>query len=185
MKTIKILLFALLPFCGLQNIYAQESSFKKHCISAEESKLYRLIIEYRKEKRLPEIPLSKSLSYVARQHVVDMDINLKTMTHAWSTCKYNPNDSKTFKCMWLKPSELTHYKANGYECVFSISGGGATAQDALNAWKKSPNHNNVITNKSIWKDMKWNALGVGIYKNYAAIWFGEDKDEEDTPVVCE
>ena len=130
-----------------------------------------LINKYRKEKKLPAIPLSKSLSYVARQHVKDLDINLKTMSHSWSTCNYNHSDNKTFNCMWLKPSELTNYKSYGYECIFSISDGGASAQEALNAWKKSINHNNVILNKSIWKSMNWNALGVGIYKNYAAIWF--------------
>jgi len=157
---------------------------KKHCISNEEMKLYNLINEYRKENKLPAIPLSKSLSYVAKKHVMDMDENLKEMTHSWSTCKYNASNNKTFTCMWLKPSELTNYKSNGYECVYSISDGDVLAEEALDTWKTSTAHNNVILNKSIWSSMKWNALGVGIYKNYAAIWFGEDLDEEEIPNVC-
>jgi len=34
----------------------------------------------------------------------------------------------------------------------------------------------MIINKYAWKRLKWNAMGVGIYGNYAVVWFGEKKD---------
>jgi uncharacterized protein YkwD len=41
-------------------------------LSDEESKLYNIIMQYRNEKGLPDIPLSKSLTFVAQTHVQDL-----------------------------------------------------------------------------------------------------------------
>ena len=35
----------------------------------------------------------------------------------------------------------------------------------------------VMVNKGIWKNSNWEAIGVGIYKNYAVVWFGEEEDK--------
>ena len=35
-----------------------------------------------------------------------------------------------------------------------------------------------MINLGIWKNRTWNAVGVGIYKNYAVVWFGEESDKE-------
>ena len=43
-------------------------------------------------------------------------------------------------------------------------------------WKKSTGHNQVIVNEGIWKKIMWNAIGIGIYKEYAVVWFGEIED---------
>lgn len=151
-------------------------------ISAEELKLYDLIMEYRKSKNLPTIPLSKSLTYVAQQHCLDLEVNLKSLSHSWSTCKYNSSNSKTYECMWLKPREMTAYQGYGYECAHGVSGGyPANATDALEGWKKSPPHNAVILSRGIWKSHPWNAIGIGIHGSYACIWFGEETDTEGAP----
>jgi len=184
MTTIKIIVLASLLFI-INKPIQNESEVVNHCLTQEEMKLYALINNYRKEKRLPLIPLSKSLSYVARQHVIDLQYNVKETTHSWSDCKYINGKHDSYNCMWLKPQELTSYKGKGYECVFGKTPEDVQAHDALNAWKKSPNHNNVIINKGIWAQVKWQAIGVGIYKNYAAIWFGEEHDKEDLPIMCE
>jgi len=34
----------------------------------------------------------------------------------------------------------------------------------------------VILNHGRWKKYQWNAIGVGIYKGYAALWFGVEHD---------
>ena len=34
----------------------------------------------------------------------------------------------------------------------------------------------VILNQGIWKNLNWNAIGVGILNGYAVIWFGEEFD---------
>ena len=60
----------------------------------------------------------------------------------------------------------------------------ATATIALDGWKSSTPHNNVIINKKIWKDVDWKAIGVGIYGGYATIWFGEHLDNDGSPKVA-
>lgn len=82
--------------------------------------------------------------------------------------------------MWDKPREITPYTGNGYEISFGGSGGYvATADRALSAWKSSSGHNDVILNRNTWRSTQWQAVGVGLYKGYSVVWFGEPKD----PVV--
>jgi len=58
------------------------------CLSATEYQLYRQINEYRKERGLDSVPLSKSLSYVAQVHVRDLAENhphsKRCNMHSWS-----------------------------------------------------------------------------------------------------
>ena len=159
-------------------------------LTSEEMELYRMLMEYRAEKGLPSIPLSKSLTYVAQAHVKDLVNNKpdlgKCNAHSWSSkgkwsaCCYTPNHAKA-ACMWNKPRELTNYKGNGFE----ISCGSndccsdfvMTADYALQSWKDSAGHNVVIINEDIWKKMTWNAIGIGLYKGFAVVWFGEEAEE--------
>jgi uncharacterized protein YkwD len=171
------------------------------CLSAEEKKLYDLINEYRKQNKLPAIPLSKSLTYVAQQHCKDLQINKPHLKngcnmHSWSnkgkwtSCCYTP-DHKEKECMWNKPKELTSYTDNGFEISMGSSGtysGGdleinVRAEEALESWKGSVHHNDVILNKGIWSS-KWGAIGIGIYKGYSTVWFGNSSDGEPAPVLC-
>ena len=96
----------------------------------------------------------------------------------WSPCCYT-SDHAQRQCMWNKPRELTSYPGNGYE---NSHGGSsdyqANAISALNGWKNSKGHNAVILNQSIWSDSRWRAVGLGIYKNYAVLWFGEEVDPD-------
>lgn len=178
-----------------QNINQQD-----HCFSTEEQKLYRLINDYRKKNNLPPVPLSASLTKVARAHVEDLqknkpDARENCNMHSWSdqgnwsSCCYT-RDHKEAACMWNKPGELTDYKGNGYEIAYGTSdpastGFEATAEKALAAWQGSPGHNAVILNKGNWKP-EWNAIGIGIYKAYAVVWFGREKDPDKTEVkFCE
>lgn len=171
MKKFIPLLFVVLSI-GSQ---AQQSSSMP---TAEELKLYKMINEYRMQEGLDAIPLSNSLTYVAQMHCKDLVENVGYLTHAWSNCKYEAGKGDTYSCMWMKPSELTNYKGYGYECAYGGTGGyKATAESSLNGWKSSSAHNNVILNKGIWSDNKWNALGVGILNGYACIWFGEELDK--------
>ena len=164
---LKIPIIIFLAICYSFSSFSQE-------LSEEERKLYALINEYRVEQKLAPIPFSVSLTQVAQMHCKDLHENMGYLTHAWSTCKYEADDSKTYSCMWLKPMELTKYKGYGYECAHS---GYSKAESILNSWKGSQSHNNVIINKEIWADIQWKAIGVGIYKGYACIWFGEKLDE--------
>ncbi len=92
--------------------------------------------------------------------------------------------------MWDKPRELTDYSGDGFEIAFAKyksdnSDPKLTASEALEGWKKSSGHNMVIVNKGSFKKMNWEAMGVGIYRGYATVWFGSEKDLLNEPPVCE
>ena len=181
-------------------VHAQQTSKKtiSVCLSEGEMKLYKLVMEYRKANGLPAIPLSASLSYVAQTHCKDVDANKPTNStcnlHSWSSkgswtgCCYTPDHAQA-NCMWNKPKELTNYEGSGFEIAFTVSHSDnanytATPEEALAGWKSSQGHNDVVLNKSIWKNQTWKSIGVGIYKGFACIWFGRESDVESTPVVC-
>ena len=168
----------------------KEPEFK---LSQKEQQLFDDINEYRKENGLPTIVLSKSLTIVAQTHAHDLSynrpFNKKCNMHSWSdkgkwsSCCYT-EDHKQSECMWKKPQELTKYKGNGFEISHGysqfekFSGDTVTAVTALDGWKSSKGHNNVILNKDIWAKMKWNAIGIGINRDFACVWFGTDVDPE-------
>jgi hypothetical protein len=72
---------------------------------------------------------------------------------------------------------LTSYKGNGFE-IASGQSKGANALDAINSWKKSSGHNVVMINLGMWKNVKWKAIGIGIYGKYAVVWFGKESDTD-------
>jgi uncharacterized protein YkwD len=165
-------------------------------ISREELKLYNLINDYRKTKNLQPIPLSKSLTFVAQQHSKDLVINKPDSkqgcnSHSWSnkgnwtSCCYT-SDHKQAECMWNKPREMTSYKDTGFEIAAGSSQSNnqlssLTAAYALDLWKKSRHHDDVILNRETWKDFEWKAIGVGIYQGVATVWFGSSLDTEGEP----
>ncbi len=182
MKRLGLIVLALLPWIGAIRMMAVEVS-----LSSEERKLYDLIMQYRAENNLPAIPLSPALTYVAQTHVRDLqsyppqdDCNLHSWSDqgAWSAVCYtrNPTDDAK-KAVWNKPRELTTYPGAGYEIAHWISSG-ATARSAIEGWKKSPDHNATMINLNMWSRVTWRAVGIGIYKDYAVVWFGEEEDAE-------
>ena len=80
--------------------------------------------------------------------------------------------------MWNKPREIAGYESNGYEISYYKSDG-ATAQQGIDGWKESTGHNQVIINDGIWKTVNWNAVGIGIYKEYGVVWFGTLADKSE------
>lgn len=156
-------------------------------ITSEEKQLYDLIMKYRQQKGLSKIPLSKSLTFVAKTHVKDLVDNKpnvgKCNLHSWSNkgnwspCCYTPDHAKA-KGMWSKPSELTSYPGYGFEIACGGEGFEMTAEYALKSWKASNGHNAVILNANNWKKMKWNAIGIAIYNGFAVVWFGVEEDPD-------
>jgi len=198
----RFLFLCFIVVCFSGSAIAQKAtkvkSLPEICLTPDEVVLYRLINEYRAQKRLPEIALSASLCYVARTHAKDQTdyhkhgsrCNLHSWSDhgEWSSCCYTP-DHKKAKCMWDKPGELTNYPGDGYEISFYTTYRYTTpeafAKDILDGWKKSPGHNEVIVNKGIWKDVDWQAIGIGIYGEYANVWFGKEVDSAGKPGICE
>lgn len=165
------------------------------CVSAEEEKLYNLINDYRKKKRLDPIPFSAKLTKVAQVHAKDLadhytfspdnECNPHSWSEngVWSSCCYT-NDHTQAKCMWDKPKEIAGYDSPGYEIAY-YSSAGANAQEGIDGWQKSPSHNPLLINSGMWKQIKWQGVGIGIYKEYAVVWFGQMKDEATKIVKCE
>jgi len=165
------------------------------CLSNEEAKLYKIINDYRKEKQLAPIPYSAKLSMVAQVHAKDLannynfDPNNRCNPHSWSrkgkwsSCCYT-NDHKEAQCMWDKPKEIAGYDSPGYEIAY-YSSAGANAQEGLDGWKKSPAHNPLLINSGMWEAVHWKGIGVGIYKEYAVVWFGQLDDEQNEIVKCD
>ena len=167
-------------------------------LSSEEELLYNLIMEYRKENGLPPIPLSKSLTFVAQTHAKDLDtpgvVTGICNGHSWSangnwkSCCYTANH-KQAQCVWDKPRELTCvsdkppelacYRGNGYEIATGYTNldGSMNAKDALISWKGSPGHNAAIVNGGPW-GRPWKAIGVGISRHFATVWFGHEAESE-------
>ncbi|HIK32291.1 MAG TPA: hypothetical protein IGS17_00910 [Oscillatoriales cyanobacterium M59_W2019_021] len=160
------------------NIY---SNLSGDGLEAEERKLYEMVNDYRAIHGLPAIPLSKALTTVANRHAQDLAENIGYLTHSWSDAPFNSGDSSIWSNMWTAPQRLqTGYPGNGYENAYWNSAG-VTAENALLGWQNSPAHNEVMLNQNAWSNLNWQAVGVGIYEDYAVLWFGEEVDPTGTP----
>ena len=185
----------LLPIVILFNLkptIAQDSIPEDFCISQDEVKLFDLINSYRKSVGLIEIPLSKSLCYVAKKHATDLHINKPDTStcnfHSWSNkgnwtaCCFE-KEIKDKTCMLDKPKELTKYPGTAYEIIY-WENKSASAEKAYNQWIETSAARSVISNYKEWENYTWNAMGVGIYAGFAMLWLGEAVDSEMETKVC-
>lgn len=187
-----ISLFMLILGLHGSGAMSQDSIPTEFCISSEEYKLYQLISEYRKAMNLETIPLSKSLSIVAKTHANDLMINKPDTNtcnfHSWSNkgtwtaCCFE-KEIKDKSCMLNKPRELTKYPGNAYEIVY-WENKNATAEKAFNQWRETAVARSLITNFKTWENFDWYALGIGIQGGFAVAWFGEEPDVEHSVSVC-
>ena len=157
-------------------------------LTEKEAKLYYDINAYRESLGLQKLSFSKSLTTVARTHVVDANAynpkdqvdarGVQGNLHSWSSHgNWTPvvytGDHLYASAMWSKPRELTSYQGNGFENS-AWSSGLLTPEVALDLWQHSEGHNAVMTTQGAWSDLK--TMGVGIDGNYAFVWFGKDAD---------
>ncbi len=160
-------------------------------LSLTELRLYKEIMAYRQANGLPEIPLSKALTTTAGRHagdtyenfwVADKPYETGANLHSWSDAPYYSNHSQP-EVMWGAPERLgTGFTGEGFE----ISAAGySDVTDALNGWKASPGHNNVIVNLSGWAGLDWKSVGIGVLtgdpsETYQGrvyhVWFSDTAD---------
>lgn len=158
--------------CTKEQIFAEKKCAGDD-ISKDEQQLQFLINQYRKENELDEIPISRDLSIVANRHLLDLQENLKFLTHSWSNCPYDIKNKNTWNCITEAPRRLnTEHSGEGFENLYRNLSGNANPSLALEGWKKSPLHNSLILNLGGWKSSKWSSIGVSIRGQYAAIWLG-------------
>ncbi len=165
----------------------------EYCINENERKLYKLIDDYRSEKGLHTIPISRALTQLAKMHAKDivnnrpakatMSIHSWTNKGKWKSCDYT-NDTKGQNCMQDKPAELTSYKHKGYELIAINENGEMTADFAMKDWKNNSTYGIMLVNKTGWQDKNWEAIGIAVYKNLAIVWLGENTDKSGAPVAC-
>lgn len=190
-------MFAPLLLLLVHVSFTQELYEDQTCISEKEFRLYEMVNAYRAKHNQPAIPLSASLSFVAGVHVWDLqhnqpdegECNLHSWSDygSWTPCCYT-EDHEQAKHIWSKPNELTTYDGYGYEIAYysswSIEEHFDMPAAAMEGWKSSPGHKQVMINQYAWKRMKWNSMGVGIFGNYAVVWFGEEEDSNGVPEEC-
>lgn len=159
-------------------------------ISEDEMRLYRMINDYRHRYDLPPIPLSVSLSYVASTHMKDLFFNHPDQepcnSHSWSDkgswkAFCYPRDENKKNSVWDKPKEITPYKGKAYEIVY-WENAQANIDTVINFWKSVAYFNSFLMNTGKWQGTKWEAIGVGIYENYACAWFGQLPDPLGPPL---
>ena len=164
------------------------AKLREYGLSEAEANLYYLINEYRESLGLSRLSFSKSLTSVARAHVKDShdytprlqrdDRGIQGNLHSWSNNgnwsggAYTP-DHEHAQIMWDKPSELTDYAGAGYE-ISVYHSIGIDPKLALDLWKSSSGHNEVIIGDNDWSFIT--TMGVAMDKNYSHVWFGGDED---------
>lgn len=171
-------------------------------LSAKEKELIKLVNDYREQHGKKRLKVSKSLMKVARTHINDLNMNfdihnrpvdargIEGNLHSWSdkgnwTPVVYTKDGEYSKLMWNKPKEIAGYNQTGFE----VAVGGVstlTPQYALERWKQSPGHNDVILSQNGWDDPTpeqakhgltgLSNMGVAINGKYACIWFTDNNN---------
>jgi len=192
-SNILTLILLFYAFTGLSQ-QAQKPSYTipaNFRVSEEEMRLYRMINDYRRRYDLPSIPLSLSLSYVASAHVKDLFFHHPDQEpcnfHSWSDkgpwkAFCYPRDENKKNSVWDKPKEFTPYKDKGYEIVY-WENNQVDIDSIINFWRSVNYFNSFLTNTGKWQGTKWEAIGIGIYENYACAWFGQVPDPSGPPLI--
>lgn len=156
-------------------------------ISQDETILFNMINDLRRQNKLPSIPLSLDLCKVAQTHIADL-IKWKPQEkgcslHSWSgsgkwTSCCNTKEVFGIQCMKAKPREITGYLGDGYELIY-WGEDDATPAEAAALWKQVDASLDMILSRSKWSGYQWQAIGVGIKSGYAVLWLGDSKDTND------
>ena len=153
-------------------------------LDGKNAELLQKINDYRKANGLSAIKLNEKLQAVAEAHALDLEnyydpnqrkCNLHSWSShgKWSSCCYT-DDHAQKECMWRKPKEISNYSAHGFEIAY-YSSQTLTPEMALNGWKSSKGHHDVIINRDIWKSISFQSIGVYVTEHYAVVWFGVEE----------
>ena len=174
------------------SLFAQKKVPSSYCLHPIEKQLADNINRIRKSHGKKVLPLSVSLSFVARTHVTDLlnnhpDTSICNLSSwsgkgPWKACCYNAY-VVNHNCMWKKPKELTTYPYRGYEMA-------AYTQDKLNIdsvlslWEDSPEAMDMLLTNGLWEKKSWECMGVGVNDHYVSVWFGQRPDRAGKPKIC-
>jgi hypothetical protein len=190
-----VTLFILLLLLASYKVTAEETAGS--CLSNQELELLNLVNDYRNTNNKASVNFSRVLNTVGQWHAEDAFLNSGTlftpscnlhswsndMPHLWTPVCYTSDHAQASK-MWNKPREISggSYTGNGYE---NAAWGYVSPAAALNGWKNSPGHNDVILNQGIWASLTWRAMGVGIRGSYYYLWFSDTADNSTPLSACD
>ncbi len=177
------------------SLYAQKKVPSSFCLHPAEKRLADSINRIRLSHGKKALPLSVSLSFVARTHVTDLLINhpdtsicnLSSWSNKgkgrWKAVCYNPY-VVNHEGMWKKPQELTDYPYRGYEMV-AYSQDSLVVDSVLSLWEDSPEAMAMVLTNGVWGKKSWAIMGVGLNGHYASVWFGQRPDKAGKPGICQ
>jgi hypothetical protein len=181
---------AFSTFAGNLSTNISGNDTVKTGITEDETILFNMINDMRRQNKLTSIPLSLNLCKVAQTHIADL-IKWKPQEkgcslHSWSgsgkwTSCCNTKEVFGIQCMKSKPREITGYLGDGYELIY-WGEDNATPAEAADLWKQVGASSDMILSQAKWSGYQWQAIGVGIKSGYAVLWLGdaEDKNTEVT-----
>lgn len=178
---------SLRPTCGL-SFPSQVGT----CLTAEEVRLGSLINDYRASVGKSRLPVVATLSTVAQAHAYDSEVNSPTdcggNMHSWSgacstwTAVCYSSDHAQAAGMWGKPAEFNpSFVGPGFE-ISAWYSAGQSAERALGQWQGSPPHNDVMVENGFWGP--FGGMGIGIYENFAHVWFSNSADPAGQMAAC-
>jgi len=189
----KALLLCLLLMVIAFPVLSRESEFLasdtdsvKKVMSEDETILFNMINDMRRQGKMPLIPLSPDLCKVAHVHIADLiasrpqdngcSLHSWSASGKWTACCHS-KDPAGIKCMKSKPKEIVGYPGDGYELIY-WGDENATPFDAAAMWHQVDASADMILCRGKWKDYKWKALGVGLKNGYAILWLGDKADKK-------
>jgi cell division septation protein DedD len=160
-------------------------------MTQDETILYNMINDMRRQSKLSAIPISADLCVVAHVHIDDLLASRPQdhgcSLHSWSgsgkwTACCNSKDPAGIQCMKSKPKEITGYPGNGYELIY-WGEDNATPADAADLWKQVDASSDMILSRAKWKGYDWKAIGVSIKDGFAILWLGDKPDKKQTDIA--
>ena len=163
-------------------------------ITQNETILFNMINDMRRQGKMQLIPLSDKLCKVAHIHIDDLlaskpqekgcSLHSWSASGNWSACCHT-KDPSGIQCMKSKPKEITGYSGNGYELIY-WGEDNATPSEASALWQQVDASADMIMCRGKWKGYDWKAMGVGIKNGYAVLWLGDKTDvkTEDLPAIA-
>jgi len=154
---------------------------------SEQQRMIDLVNQYRISKGKSAVNTSYWLTATAMLHTIDRrdngypDAYGCSSGHSWSgksslftgPCCYS---GANWQCMGLKPGEISKNRYSGIGYENWVQAGSVEA--ALEAWKASVAHNEVMLNLNGWSGSTWKSMGAGVCGGFYGIWFSETADPD-------
>ncbi len=167
------------------------------CVDENGYAIYEAINNYRQKLALDPIPLSASLSYLAKLHVGDLAANFD-MKNAWkSDCGMKswsdkghwkafcyPKDQSKKRDIKDKAKELTPYRGKAWEILYWENDWAPDPDKVLQFWLEIPQSADMLSNTGKYASKNWLSIGVASADGYISVFLGRIKDTQGPAIPC-